>query len=117
MQILKFKDVTLDKIRSMFSDIPKYDNEIEDLIKTECHYSGYIEQQKREISTFEKEENLLIPKKINYDSVSGLSNEVKRKLKDIMPFTFGQALRIDGVTPAAINILMIYCKNTLKKAS
>jgi len=59
----------------------------------------------------------LIPKKINYDSVSGLSNEVKRKLKDIMPFTFGQALRIDGITPAAINILMIYCKNSLKKAS
>jgi len=117
LQVLKFKDVTLEKIRSMFLDVPKYDDEIEDLIKTECHYSGYIEQQKRDISTFEKDENLLIPKKINYDSVSGLSNEVKRKLKDIMPFTFGQALRIDGITPAAINILMIYCKNTLKKAS
>ena len=117
LQVLKYKDVTLEKLRSIFSDVPKYDNEIEDLIKTECHYSGYIEQQKRDIITFEKDENLLIPKKINYDFVSGLSNEVKRKLKDVMPFTFGQALRIDGVTPAAINILMIYCKNTLKKAS
>jgi tRNA uridine 5-carboxymethylaminomethyl modification enzyme len=117
LQILKFKDVTLEKIRSMFSDIPKYEDEIEDLIKTESHYSGYIEQQKRDISIFEKDENLMIAKNINYDSVSGLSNEVKRKLKDIRPLTFGQALRIDGVTPAAINILMIYCKNTLKKAS
>ncbi len=117
LQILKFKDVTLEKIRSIFSDIPKYDDEIEDLIKTESHYSGYIEQQKRDISIFEKDENLMIPKNINYDSISGLSNEVKRKLKDIKPLTFGQALRIDGVTPAAINILMIYCKNTLKKAS
>ena len=44
-------------------------------------------------------------------------NQVKRKLNEIKPLTFGQALRIDGVTPAAINILMIYCKNTLKKAS
>jgi tRNA uridine 5-carboxymethylaminomethyl modification enzyme len=117
LQILKFKDVTLEKIRSIFSDIPKYDAEIEDLIKTESHYSGYIEQQKRDIGIFEKDENLMIPKNINYDSISGLSNEVKRKLNDVKPLTFGQALRIDGVTPAAINILMIYCKNTLKKAS
>jgi tRNA uridine 5-carboxymethylaminomethyl modification enzyme len=117
LQILKFKDVTLEKIRSMFSDIPKYDDEIEDLIKTESHYSGYIEQQKRDISIFEKDENLIIPKNVNYDLISGLSNEVKRKLNEIKPLTFGQALRIDGITPAAINILMIYCKNTLKKAS
>jgi tRNA uridine 5-carboxymethylaminomethyl modification enzyme len=117
LQILKFKDVTLEKIRAIFSDIPKYEDEIEDLIKTESHYSGYIEQQKRDISIFEKDENLIIPKKIDYDSVPGLSNEIKRKLKEIRPLTFGQALRIDGVTPAAINILMIYCKNTLRKAS
>lgn len=117
LQILKFKDVTLEKIRSMFSDIPKYEDEIEDLIKTESHYSGYIEQQKRDISTFEKDEKLIIPKNLNYELISGLSNEVKRKLNDIKPLTFGQALRIDGVTPAAINILMIYCKNNLKKAS
>ena len=117
LQILKFKDVTLEKIRSMFSDIPKYEDEIEDLIKTESHYSGYIEQQKRDISIFEKDENLIIPKNVNYELISGISNEVKRKLNDIKPLTFGQALRIDGVTPAAINILMIYCKNTLKKAS
>jgi tRNA uridine 5-carboxymethylaminomethyl modification enzyme len=117
LQFLKFKDVTLEKIRSMFSDIPKYEDEIEDLIKTESHYSGYIEQQKRDINIFEKDENLIIPKNLNYDLISGLSNEVKRKLNDIKPLTFGQALRIDGVTPAAINILMIYCKNTLKKAS
>lgn len=117
LQVLKFKDVTLEKIRSMFSDIPKYEDEIEDLIKTESHYSGYIEQQKRDISIFEKDENLIIPKNVNYDLISSLSNEVKRKLNDIKPLTFGQALRIDGVTPAAINILMIYCKNTLKKVS
>ena len=117
LQILKFKDVTLEKIRSIFSDIPKYDDEIEDLIKTESHYSGYIDQQKRDISIFEKDENLIIPKNIDYDLISGLSNEIKRKLKDISPITFGQALRIDGVTPAAVNILMIYCKNTFRKAS
>ncbi|PHX88691.1 MAG: tRNA uridine-5-carboxymethylaminomethyl(34) synthesis enzyme MnmG [Pelagibacteraceae bacterium] len=117
LQVLKFKDVTLDKLRKIFLDLPKYDNEIEDLIKTESHYSGYIEQQKKDIDIFEKDEKLIIPNSIDYNSISGLSNEIKRKLGDIKPKTFGQALRIDGVTPAAINILMIYCKNSFKRAS
>jgi tRNA uridine 5-carboxymethylaminomethyl modification enzyme len=117
LQVLKFKDVTLDWLREIFLDIPKYDNEIEDLIKTESHYSGYILQQQKDINIFKKDEKLLIPNSIDYDSISGLSNEIKRKLKDIRPKTFGQALRIDGVTPASINILMIYCKNYFKRAS
>ena len=117
LQVLKFKDVTLDRLREIFLDIPKYDNEIEDLIKTESHYSGYILQQQKDINVFEKDEKLLIPNSIDYNSISGLSNEIKRKLNDIRPKTFGQALRIDGVTPASINILMIYCKNSYKRAS
>lgn len=117
LQVLKFKDVTLDRLREIFLDLPKYDNEIENLIKTESHYSGYILQQQKDINIFEKDEKLLIPNSIDYNSISGLSNEIKRKLNDIRPKTFGQALRIDGVTPASINILMIYCKNSLKRAS
>ena len=117
LQVLKFKDVTLDRLRKIFLDLPKYDNEIEDLIKTESHYSGYILQQQKDINIFEKDEKLLIPNSIDYNSISGLSNEIKRKLNDIRPKTFGQALRIDGVTPASINILMIYCKNSFKRAS
>jgi tRNA uridine 5-carboxymethylaminomethyl modification enzyme len=117
LQVLKFRDVTLDRLREIFKDLPKYDDEIEDLIKTESHYSDYILQQQKDISIFEKDEKLLIPNSIDYDFISGLSNEIKRKLNDIRPKTFGQALRIDGVTPASINILMIYCKNSLKRAS
>lgn len=117
LQVLKFKYVTLDSLRKIFLDLPKYDNEIEDLIKTESHYSGYILQQQKDINIFQKDEKLLIPNSIDYNSISGLSNEIKRKLNDIRPKTFGQALRIDGVTPASINILMIYCKNSLKRAS
>ena len=99
-----FDKITLKSFKSLIllinldfliSDIPKCEDEIEDLIKTESHYSGYIEQQKRDISIFEKDENLIIPKNVNYDLISGLSNEIKRKLKDIRPLTFGQALRID----------------------
>ena len=62
-------------------------------------------------------DSLMIPDKIDYDTFSGLSNEVKSKLKIIRPKTLGQALRIDGVTPAAAIILLGYIKSRNKRAS
>ena len=53
---------------------------------------------------------LKIPENVNYDSLSGLSNEVKSKFKEIRPKTMGQALRIDGITPAAAYILLSHLK-------
>ena len=59
---------------------------------------------------FTSDENLLIPDNLNYDQFSGLSNEVKYKFKQIRPKTMGQALRIDGITPAAVYILLSHIK-------
>ena len=66
----------------------------------------------RDIETFKKDENIIIPDNIEYDSFSGLSNEVKSKLNLIRPTTLGQALRIDGITPAAILIILGYIKKS-----
>ena len=57
-----------------------------------------------------KDESIIIPKDINYDIFSGLSNEVKSKLKKVRPRTLGQALRIDGITPAAALIILSFIK-------
>ena len=65
-----------------------------------------MKKQKADILAFKRDENLTIPDNIDYDQFSGLSNEVKSKLKLIRPKTLGQALRIDGVTPAAAIILL-----------
>ena len=62
---------------------------------------------------FKRDENLKIPKNVNYDDLSGLSNEVKYKFKQIKPTTMGQALRIDGITPAAVYILLSHIKESL----
>ena len=59
--------------------------------------------------------NLIIPKNINYDNFSGLSNEVKSKFKQIQPKTMGQALRIDAITPAAVYILLSHLKRKSMK--
>ena len=73
-------------------------------------YRGYLKKQKADILAFKRDENLIIPDKINYDLLNGLSNEVKSKFKQIRPKTMGQALRIDGITPAAAYILLSHVK-------
>ena len=91
----------------------------EEQIEITAHYSGYLEKQKADIIAFRRDENLVIPTDIDYSKLSGLSNEVKTKFKLIRPKTLGQALRIDGITPAAAYILLSHVKKVkraLKRA-
>ena len=83
---------------------------IDEQVEINAHYRGYLKKQKADILAFKRDENLIIPDKINYDGLSGLSNEVKAKFKEIKPKTMGQALRIDGITPAAVYILLSHVK-------
>lgn len=71
-------------------------------------YEGYIEKQRAQIRQFEKLENRILPKEVDYMSIEGLRNEAKEKLTKIRPESLGQANRITGVSPADINVLLIY---------
>ena len=109
-EILTQKEVNMSKIREIWSDIPFFNKEIDEQIQINAHYRGYLKKQKADILAFKRDENLIIPDKINYDGLSGLSNEVKAKFNEIRPKTMGQALRIDGITPAAVYILLSHVK-------
>ena len=109
-QILSQKDVKMSKIREIWPEIPYKSSEIDEQLEIKAHYRGYLSKQKADIIAFKKDENLKIPENVNYDSLSGLSNEVKSKFKEIRPKTMGQALRIDGITPAAAYILLSHLK-------
>ena len=109
-EILTQKGVDMSKIREIWSDIPFFSDEIDEQVEINAHYRGYLKKQKADILAFKRDENLIIPNKINYDRLSGLSNEVKAKFKEIRPKTMGQALRIDGITPAAVYILLSHVK-------
>ena len=109
-EILTQKGVDMKKIREIWEEIPYFDKEIDEQIEINAHYSGYLKKQKADILAFKRDENLIIPEKVNYDELSGLSNEVKAKFKEIRPKTMGQALRIDGITPAAVYILLSHVK-------
>jgi len=111
-EILSRKGVTFNKLRYIWNKIPKASKSEEEQIEISAHYSGYLEKQEADILTFRKDENLEIPDNIDYDRFSGLSNEVKAKFKQIRPKTLGQALRIDGITPAAVYILLSHVKKS-----
>ena len=101
----------------MWVNIPQYEHYIDRQIEIDAHYSGYLNKQSKDIAAFKRDESISIPAEINYDVLSGLSNEVKDKLKNIKPKTLGQALRIDGVTPAAAILLLGHIKKSRYKVS
>ena len=109
-QILSQMSVNMDKIRQIWPEIQYISREIDEQIEINSHYKGYLKKQKADILAFKRDENLIIPENLNYDDFSGLSNEIKSKFKKIRPKTMGQALRIDGVTPAAVYILLSHLK-------
>ena len=117
IEILAQKGVNMNKIREIWPNIPFFDKKIDEQIEINAHYKGYLIKQKADILAFKRDENLIIPDKINYDGLSGLSNEVKSKFKQIKPKTMGQALRIDGITPAAVYILLSHVKRKSIKLS
>ncbi len=116
-ELLSREGVTFSKLRSIWSKIPNASRIEEEQIEISAHYAGYLEKQEADIIAFRRDESLLIPNNIDYSKMSGLSNEVKSKFKLIRPKTLGQALRIDGITPAAAYILLSHVKKGHKRAN
>lgn len=110
IDLLRYKNVDYAKLKSIFKELPESEECIIGQLKIENHYKGYYAKQDADIKKFKKDEDLKIPIEIDYDKISGLTEEVKNKLRIVKPETFGQALRIDGMTPAAINLLLAHTK-------
>ena len=86
-------------------------------VEIEIKYEGYIKRQLKEIEKFKNLERMNIPEDFDFTKVHGLSNELKEKLSAIMPSSLGQASRIDGITPAALSVIMISLKSAEKYPS
>lgn len=83
-------------------------------VEIQAKYAGYIERQSAEITRQQHYENLHLPDDLDYQSVAGLSNEVRQKLVAAKPATIGQASRLAGLTPAAISLLLVHLKKLRK---
>ncbi|MBI1912282.1 MAG: tRNA uridine-5-carboxymethylaminomethyl(34) synthesis enzyme MnmG [Deltaproteobacteria bacterium] len=111
-ELLRRQDMDLRKIYGLMDKEFNVPPDIAEAIEIETKYEGYIKRQLEEADRFKKIEGIRIPGSLSYQEVSGLSTEIREKLKQAMPESIGQASRISGVTPAAISMLMVHLKKT-----
>lgn len=112
-QLLTRPDINEDEIISLMENQEKLFKRA----SIEIKYKGYIEKQLREISKNRKQNDKKIPDDFSYKHISGLSNEVVEKLTKTKPQTIGSASRIEGVTPAAINLILVVMKKEEKRTT
>jgi tRNA uridine 5-carboxymethylaminomethyl modification enzyme len=113
--LLKRPDVNYAALMSLPGALPAEGSPLSDAVVIEqleiqAKYAGYIERQKDEVARNETNESLVLPESLDYKDVPGLSNEVRQKLAAARPRTLGQASRLQGITPAAVSILLVHLK-------
>jgi len=116
--LLKRPELKYVDIGNLKGDI-SIDNQVSQQVEIEAKYAGYIDRQQEEIERLRQHENTVIPEAFDYSIVEGLSNEVKQKLTQARPDTLARASRIQGITPAAVSLLLVYLKKQglLRKAA
>ena len=107
-ELLRRTELNYDNTLFLDTDRPVLRKETKDYVETVIKYEGYIQKQIAQVEQFKKLENRKIPNDINYDDVRSLRIEARQKLNRIRPDSIGQASRISGVSPADINVLLIY---------
>lgn len=105
-KILKRPEITINRIKEIMDIDIKSD--LVPFIEMEIKYEGYIRRDKERIQRLEKMEEHVIPENIDYDAIKGLKNEARQKLKKVSPRTIGQAMRISGVDPSDVSILIVH---------
>ena len=108
--LLKRTEITIDKLQAVKIISKDYPDEIEEQVEINIKYEGYINKINKEANKMLKQEEKQIPIDLDYSKVPNLASEARQKLMKVNPTTIGQALRISGVNPSDISILMIYLR-------
>ena len=114
-ELIKRPELDYKKLEVFDSERPEIRDDIIRNVEIEIKYEGYINKQEIQIRQFKKLENKSLSKDLDYNSIEGLRLEAKEKLSDIRPESIGQASRITGVSPADINVLLIYLEHKRRK--
>ncbi|EFK11445.1 tRNA uridine 5-carboxymethylaminomethyl modification enzyme GidA [delta proteobacterium NaphS2] len=109
-QLLKRSEIYFEHLHLFDPALADENESVSMEVETQIKYDGYIERQKRQVEKLKHLESKKIPRGIDYETVHGLSNEVREKLGKIRPLSLGQAARISGVTPAAISAIQVHLK-------
>jgi tRNA uridine 5-carboxymethylaminomethyl modification enzyme len=109
-ELLAFPDVDFASLARIWPEINGFAPDVIEQLEVDSHYSGYLDRQDADIIAFRKDESLALPAALDYAAVHGLSTEARNKLSAIRPATLGHAARIDGVTPAALTIVLAHVR-------
>lgn len=108
--LMAYPDLSWQRLAAVFPALAAVPPRVAAAVETEALYAVYLHRQEADIAAFRRDEQLGIPPGFDYAGVTGLSNEVRQKLETIRPGTLGQASRIDGVTPAALTLVLAHLK-------
>ncbi|MEH6625485.1 MAG: tRNA uridine-5-carboxymethylaminomethyl(34) synthesis enzyme MnmG [Motiliproteus sp.] len=109
LDLLKRPELSYPDVAALAAKVD-VDRQVSEQVEIEIKYAGYISRQQEDIERLRRQENTLFPEDFDYEQISGLSNEIRQKLGQARPQTLGAAGRIQGVTPAAISLLLIHLK-------
>lgn len=111
-QLLSYPEVSLEQILSVWPDLEGYGDKVLAAAAVDAAYAVYLDRQQQDIAQRQKEEARAIPADFDYGVLNGLSNELKQKLERVRPPSIGHAERIEGMTPAAIALLLAHLRRT-----
>jgi tRNA uridine 5-carboxymethylaminomethyl modification enzyme len=104
--LLAYPDVTISRLSEIWPDLSMLSSAVAEQVEIDAKYAVYLDRQATDIHSLRRDDGLTIPPAFDYGALSGLSNEMRQKLEQVRPGTIGQAGRIEGVTPAAVTLLL-----------
>lgn len=114
--LLAYPDIDFETLTNVWPQLGEVDPAIKEQVSIDAQYKGYLERQSADVAAFRRDEELRLPRGLDFDKVGSLSAEIRLKLKEIQPETIGAASRIPGVTPAAVTALLGHIKSHKHKA-
>jgi tRNA uridine 5-carboxymethylaminomethyl modification enzyme len=114
LDLLALPEVDFTTLTRIWPDLAGMSPEIVEQVEIDAQYAGYMDRQEADVLAFRRDEGRALPASLDYGAVIGLSNEVRQKLERIRPATLGQAARIEGVTSAALTLVLAHVKGARK---
>lgn len=115
--LLAYADIDFKRLLSVWPELGAIDGITAERLETEARYAVYLERQEADFAAIRREEQRTIPEGLDFSSVPGLSNELKQKIRDRGPRSIADAQRIDGMTPAAISLIIAHIRHAEEHSS